>query len=284
MTTRRPAPLSGATRVTRADGTSLAYEDHTPRLTSPPGPPGPVLLLHGLAGHRGEWDDLAARLRTAGHRAVTYDARGHGESTRRPRDVTREAHVADAAALINDLSLAPATVIGQSMGGHTALLLAAAHPDLVKSLILIEAGPAVVPPNVPKDIENWLDSWPTPFPSFEAATDFLSHEAWASGLEEREDGWWPRVDKDVMVASIRELTKRDYWPEWAELTCPTLVVRGENGTMRKEEFTEMHSRRPGTTRLVTVPDAGHDVHLDQPTRLYEAVQAFLGATPSPSVP
>lgn len=289
-TTRPPAHLAatGATRLTltRPDGTTLAYEDHTPDGTPPdstspsPHPPAPVLLLHGLAGHRAEWHDLAGRLRRAGHRVVTYDARGHGESTRRPEDVTRAAHVADAAALITGLSLAPATVIGQSMGGHTALLLAAAHPDLVKSLILIEAGPAAPPSTLPTDIATWLDSWPTPFPSFDAATEFFGHEAWARGLEKREDGWWPRVDKDIMVASIRELTKRDHWREWEHITCPTLIVGGENGTMPKAEFEEMHTRRPRTTHLLTVPDAGHDVHLDQPTLLYEAVESFLTLPPA----
>ncbi|MET8249603.1 alpha/beta hydrolase [Streptomyces sp. NPDC005202] len=83
------------------------------------------------------------------------------------------------------------------------------------------------------------------------------------------------MDKDVMVSSIRELTRRDYWREWEGLTCPALVVRGENGTMPETEFTAMQTRRPDTTLLLTIPDAAHDVHLDQPARLYEAVAAFL---------
>ncbi|MFB7594896.1 alpha/beta fold hydrolase [Streptomyces sp. NPDC056160] len=273
-------------RLSRPDGTHIAYDDHTPvdrtpedRDPPPSQPPSdrpePVLLLHGLAGHRGEWDDLAARLVAAGHRVVTYDARGHGDSTRRPEDVTREACVADAAALIETLALAPAVLVGQSFGGHTALLLAAARPELVESLILIEAGPAAAPPDVPGQIAAWLDSWPLPFPTAEAATGFFGHEAWARGLEERADGWWPRVDKDVMVSSIAELTRHDHWREWQTITCPTLVVRGAAGTMREAEFTEMHARRPHDTTPLTVPAAAHDVHLDQPEALYEAVAAFL---------
>ncbi|MET8249604.1 alpha/beta hydrolase family protein [Streptomyces sp. NPDC005202] len=110
MTTRPPAHL------TRPDGTRIAYDDRTPPHPSR-NPPEAVLLLHGLAGHRGEWNDLAARLHADGHRVVTYDARGHGESTRRPREVTREFCAVDAAALIEQLSLTPATLIGQSLGG-----------------------------------------------------------------------------------------------------------------------------------------------------------------------
>lgn len=271
--------MRGPTLLTRPDGTRIAYEDHVPLPLPHPAPPGSppetVLLLHGLAGHRSEWNDLAGRLRTAGHRVVTYDARGHGESTRRPDEVTRASCVADAAALIEELSLTPVTLTGQSMGGRTALLLAAARPDLVKSLILVEAGPAPAPPDLPAHIAGWLDSWPTPFPSFEAATRFFGNEAWASGLERREDGWWARVDKDVMVESIRELAMPDDWPKWDGITCPTLVVKGANGTMRHSEFEAMQARRPDTTRLLTIPDAAHDVHLDQPKHLYDGIAAFL---------
>ncbi|MCD7444199.1 alpha/beta hydrolase [Streptomyces lincolnensis] len=99
-------------------------------------------MLHGLAGHQGEFDDLASRLHAAGHRVVSYDARGHGASTLRPPTVTRAAHVQDAVTLIEELALAPVTLIGQSLGGHTAMLLASARPDLVGSLVLVEAGPA----------------------------------------------------------------------------------------------------------------------------------------------
>lgn len=141
--------------LTTPDGTRIAYRDH-----APPHPGHrPVLLLHGLAGHMGEWDDLAAHLLAAGHRVVTYDARGHGASTRRPPTATRAAHVEDAVTLIHALALAPVTLIGQSLGGHTAMLLASARPDLVDSLILVEAGPAGPSPDLPARIAAWLDSW-----------------------------------------------------------------------------------------------------------------------------
>ncbi len=65
----------------------------------------PLLLLHGLAGHRGEWDALAARF-SATHRVVAFDARGSGESTRRPGDVTRAAHVRDVLAVARRFGLA----------------------------------------------------------------------------------------------------------------------------------------------------------------------------------
>ncbi|WP_128378647.1 alpha/beta fold hydrolase [Streptomyces cavernae] len=270
--------------LTTVDGVSLAYRDHRPagRTAEPapaePTPAVPVLLLHGLAGHMGEWDALTDRLLQEGadaYRVVRYDARGHGDSTLRPSDMSRAATVRDAVALIRDLGLAPVTLIGQSLGGLTALLVAANHPELVRSLVLIEAGPAGADAGLPARIAGWLDGWPTPFRTFAEATAFFGHEAWARGLEQRPDGWYARVDRDTMIAAVAEPAERSYWAEWDRIRCPVLVIRGARGTQREAETAEMRTRRPGTTRIEVAPDAGHDVHLDRPDWLYETIRTFL---------
>lgn len=258
--------------LTTPDGIRLTYRDDTPAHPTAP----PVLLLHGLAGHLGEWDDLTTRLLADGHRVVRYDARGHGASTRTPADMTRAAAVRDAVTVLTELSLPPAILLGQSLGGLTALLTTAAHPALVTSLILVEAGPAGRNPELPAQMAGWLDSWPVPFPSRPEATAFLGHEAWADGLDWREDGGHARVDRDTMVAAVRELATEDYWAQWARVSCPTLVVRGEKGTMPAGEATEMRTRRPADTQVTVVPEAGNDVHLDRPEALHEAVTSFVG--------
>ncbi|NNN38307.1 alpha/beta hydrolase, partial [Streptomyces sp. S3(2020)] len=234
------------------------------------------MLLHGLAGHLGEWDNLTPRLLAAGFRVVAYDARGHGTSTRRPPTVTRAAYVGDAVTLIEELGLGPVTLIGQSLGGHTAMLLASARPELVAALVLVEAGPAGPSPDLPARIGGWLDSWPTPFRSLAEAEGFLGHEGWARGLEERADGWHPRFDRDRMVESLAELAENAYWQEWSRITCPTLVVQGEHGTMRPTEATDMRELRPDT-RVRVVPGAGHDVHLEEPEQLARAIEEFTGS-------
>ncbi|GGK48293.1 3-oxoadipate enol-lactonase [Streptomyces flaveus] len=198
----------------------------------------------------GEWDDLTARLLADGHRVVRYDGRGHAASTRRPRDMTRASCVADAVAVIEHLSLPPVMLVGQSLGGHTAFLTAAAHPHLIDTLILIEAGPSGPSPNLPTEIGSWLDKSPVPF-----------------------------VDRDMMVAAVAELAECSYWAEWEQVRCPTFVVRGAQGTMPASEMAEMRTRRLTATATATetevIQDAGHDVHLDQPRLLYEAVRGFL---------
>ncbi|HZV76061.1 MAG TPA: alpha/beta hydrolase [Conexibacter sp.] len=239
----------------------------------------PALLLHGLAGHAGEWRETAGWL-TERCRVVALDARGHGRSERAPEDVSREAHVADVAFAIEQLGHGPVVLIGQSLGGHLALLVAARRPDLVRGLVLADASPAG--PMGERGVRHVGDSlarWPVPFATRDAAVAFfggpsLMAEAWADGLERRDGGWWPCFDVEVMVRTLREATARDYWDEWGRVRCPALVVRAGAGTIAPADAQAMVERLPGT-RLVELPGAAHDLHLDRPAEWRDAVLAFL---------
>ncbi|MFJ3623066.1 hypothetical protein ACIPSH_33685 [Streptomyces iakyrus] len=89
------------------------------------------------------------------------------------------------------------------------------------------------------EIGAMLDAWPTPFPSRRAAVEFFGGgpvgEGWAGGLEERDGGWWPRFDRDVMVAALTENARRSFRDEWASITCPTPVVLGRSGIVPPPE-------------------------------------------------
>lgn len=118
-----------------------------------------VVILHGLAGESGEFAPTMARLAQQ-FRAVALDQRGHGRSTRRPSDVSRRAYVQDVVSLMGHVSPdAPVHLVGQSMGAHTAMLVAAFRPDLVQSLLLLEgdAGSSAVHPRMRS---NWAGSLP----------------------------------------------------------------------------------------------------------------------------
>jgi pimeloyl-ACP methyl ester carboxylesterase len=135
------------------------------------------LLLHGLAGHAGEWVQTARSL-TERWRIVALDARGHGRSERFPTDVSRAAHVVDAAFAIERLRLGPVVVVGQSLGGQTALLLASRRPDLVRGLVVAEASPAGggdcdAAEVSSAEVGSSLRRWPAPFSSREAAIEFF---------------------------------------------------------------------------------------------------------------
>jgi pimeloyl-ACP methyl ester carboxylesterase len=224
-----------------------------------------IVLLHGLAGHAGEWDVLA-RMLSSRYRVVAVDQRGHGASERLPKDVSRAAYVTDVIAVVDQLALQRPVLVGQSLGGHTAMLAAAAHPDVVRALALVEASPGGPNRNGPLDIGRWLDSWPTPFPSREAAVAFHGGggggpvgEGWAAGLEERDGGLWPRFNRDVMVNSLAENAQRSFRREWAQVVCPTLVVLAESS------FTST-SARYGSGRVTMLVEEGDGTVDVQTTR------------------
>ncbi|MDT0310582.1 alpha/beta hydrolase [Streptomyces sp. DSM 44917] len=246
------------------------------------GPGTPILLLHGLAGHAGEWD-TTARWLTSKHRVLALDQRGHGASERYPEDVSRAAYVADVAAVIEELGQPQVILAGQSLGAHTAMLTAAAHPARVRALAMIEGGPGGPDPEAPERIRAWLASWPVPFPTVETASAFFGGgrrgRAWASGLELRPDGWYPRFDPEVMARSLTETATRAFWEEWDQVRCPTLLVLAGASYIPAEEAEEMQRRRPTMTTLVGVQGTGHDLHLENPVALDIVLKRFLTRLP-----
>ena len=235
----------------------------------------PVVLLHGLAGRATEWRETASWL-TEHHRVVAPEARGHGRSERRPGDVSRAAHVADAEMWIRHVADGPVVLVGQSLGGHTALLVAARYPDLVAELVVVEATPAR-DPDAAREVQEWLETWPVPFASRDEALSFFGRnrgwaEAWTDGLEQRNDGLWPTFEIAVMVESLRENTTTSYWDEWNSIACPTMVVVAEENR-HSDGVDRMLEQQPASS-LVAIPDAGHDLHLDNPAAWRHALAAF----------
>jgi len=187
--------------------------------------------------------------------------------------------VADTVFTVERLGLGPVILVGQSLGGHAALLVAAERPDLVRGLVVADASPAKGDDAATTEVGQALMRWPLPFDSREAAVDFfggpsLSAEAWVGGLERRDDGWWPRFDVEVMVRTIGEAVNRAYWDEWKRIRCPVLVVRAGNGSIPAADAQAMAARLP-QARLIELAGAEHDLHLDRPAEWRHAVSEFL---------
>jgi 3-oxoadipate enol-lactonase len=101
----------------------------------------PVLLIHGLGSSARDWEFQTPAL-AARYQVIAADLRGHGGSSK-PRGRYRITRFAtDMAELLQGLAAAPAHVVGLSLGGMVALELALSRPDLVRSLVVINSGPA----------------------------------------------------------------------------------------------------------------------------------------------
>ena len=224
----------------------------------------PAVLLHGLGGSSREFLSTAEAL-AGSHRVLLIDQRGHGHSTRRPADLSRRAFVEDVVAVIERLSPGRrVALVGQSMGAHTAFLTAAARPDLVDRLVMLEGHAGGGPAGAAAEVGGFFASWPLPFPDAGAAHAFLGESplarAWGDDLEPCPGGLRPRFDADVMRRTI-EAVHEPRWTEWESLTVPTLAVFAEHGKFSEEERAELIRRHPGTRR-VDLPGASHDAHLD----------------------
>jgi pimeloyl-ACP methyl ester carboxylesterase len=238
-----------------------------------------VVLLHGLAGSSTELIPTARAMPEC--RVLLLDQRGHGRSTRRPNDTSRAAFVEDVVALIEHESSQPVTLIGQSMGAHTAMLVAAARPDLVDGLVLLEGGEGSGDPEDHARMVEYFDSWPVPFPTLDEARSFLGdgalERAWVDDLEHRSDGYFPRFDGDVMVRVIDEVAQ-PRWSEWESVTAPTLVVYAENGLFTEAQKAEFVRRGRSVCR-VDIAAASHDAHLDAFDAWIALLRNYLGLVP-----
>lgn len=263
-----------------ADGTTVSY-------AVVDGAEPTVVILHGLAGSGREMELTASSL--AGRRVILIDQRGHGRSTRHPRDTSRDAFVSDAVAVITAESARPVDLVGQSMGAHTAMLVAAAHPRLVRRLVLLECDAGSGTPDRHAALGDYFRSWPVPFADRTAAAEVLGTgplaQAWIADLEERADGLYPRFDPDVMVATIAEVaTPR--WDEWEQVTAPTLVIYAENGMFIEQQKADFVAGGSNAVRT-DLAGASHDAHLDAFDGWVAALTSFLeirsdGPHPHPS--
>jgi len=267
--------------LTRA-GTELALWDF-----GGDGPP--ALLVHGLAGHAEEWAETAGWLRQSRH-VYALDLRGHGHSEQRPANVSPAALRDDVCFALDQLGGEPALLLGQSLGGRIAILAAAGRPALVECLVVAEAGPEGTADGgemKAAEVEIGLEEWPVPFADAATAVEYFggpgAHaDAWTRGLRQAPDGLYPRFEIDVLARMIQEAIAEGCWADWSRIACPTLIVRGaRNSELPSEEVSLMLSELP-TARCAEIPNAAHELHLEEPALWRAAVTEFLAQVARPA--
>ena len=126
-------------------GTKLVYEEHGE------GKPA-FVFVHGWTGDRSVFAPQAEHFGQR-HRVVSVDLRGHGESDKPQGEYPIETYADDVAYLIEELDLGKVVAVGHSLGAYVVLQLAAAYPDHLAAIVMIEPGPLIYPPEMRAALE-----------------------------------------------------------------------------------------------------------------------------------
>mmetsp|Transcript_8944 Transcript_8944/g.16849 ORF Transcript_8944/g.16849 Transcript_8944/m.16849 type:complete len:500 (+) Transcript_8944:82-1581(+) len=238
----------------------------------------PVLLLHGINQTAFSWEELAVALADKMYYVIALECRGHGDSdwSRIPKDYSCNTIASDIRQFLRQLDLPtrPACIAYQ-MGAAAATSL----PAEFSALVLVEYTPEMAP-----DKFTYFYWQAMRYPSLE---DAVAHMwTFARGrrtvenirrrlrhsMRKQEDGSWGyKMDPDFYF-SYDETNK---WKELHMLTCPTLVVRGNDSHLWDVQSVDKVVRALKNATSVSIPRAGHWVAGDNKSGFRDAVLGFL---------
>lgn len=283
-----PVPVERLTALSREHRTvsALRFGDAPPEVT----------LLHGAGLNAHTWDRTVLAL---GRPALALDLPGHGDSAwRDDADYTARTLATDVLPALEAATDRPQVLVGQSLGGLTAASLAAARPDLVRALVVVDIAPGLDPAGGAAQIRAFF-SGPTDW----ASRDELVERALSFGLggdrpsaergvllnsRVRADGrveWkhhFARIantlaaDPDAAASADRRAdalsaTLADSgWDDLAAVSAPLTLVRGERGYLTDADVAEYRRRLPHA-QIVTLP-CGHNVQEELPLELARIIR------------
>ncbi|MFC4948838.1 alpha/beta fold hydrolase [Pseudonocardia sp. GCM10023141] len=265
--------------VTTPTGVRLCYDT----FGDPDSPP--LLLIQGLGAHLLGWrHELCQHIADAGFHVVRFDNRDVGLSQKFPQggyDLTDLA--ADAHGLLAALDLAPAHVVGQSMGGMIAQQLALDHPEAVRSLALLYTSPSTAY-FAGADLVDDRMAMPRAQTREEAVELYLRNEepclstgypADLDWLRELGGLMWDRdYDPDGIVRQFEAIIEaKDRTEALRDVALPTAILHGDGDRLISASASKaMHEEIPGST-LTIFPGMGHEL----PRALWSEIIALIAA-------
>ncbi|MCC7448478.1 MAG: alpha/beta hydrolase [Anaerolineae bacterium] len=233
----------------------------------------PLVLLHGLTGSGACWSPLARALE-AEFDVIMPDARGHGNSSKPLNGYRYEDHARDVVGLIQALGLAAPVLLGHSMGGMTAAVVAS-QIAAIRGVIL--ADPTFLSPQRQREVYE---------------SDAVEQHRRLLSLARKDVLAQARVRHAHRTPEIVELVTEARMktpirafdvltppnPEYHRLVSaigvPILLVIGDNGVVSLETARELQKINP-RLRIEQIQDAGHGLPYDQPERFEAVVRVFL---------
>ena len=243
----------------------------------------PLVILHGLFGSKRNWASVAGRLGQH-HRVLTADLRNHGA---RPWADQHDypALADDVADLIRAEIGGAADVLGHSMGGKAAMILALTQPQLVRRLVVVDIPPAASPQTAIAPLRS-MQGVPlttlTRSAEVEAALAASIPEPAVRGFlalnaTTGPDGLAWSVNLAAIEQNFELISGFPTIPPGRAFTGPTLFIAGEkSGYLQPQHQAEIDRLFPAST-IEIIPGAGHWVHAEAPRLFQEAVSRFLTA-------
>jgi len=235
-----------------------------------------LLFAHGFLMDRTMFGPQVEAL-TPGFRCVRFDARGFGATPVRG-PFTYWDLADDAVGLLDHLGVESAVFCGMSQGGFLALRAALAHPGRVRGLVLIDTEAGAAEGEQLEGYRQMFRTWREHGPVdelIETLADLILGPP--AELRARWTERWRRIPPERLDEPVRCLLGRDdVTDRLGEITCPALVVHGEEDeAIPMEEARALDRGLPGSVGVVTVPGAAHAPNLTHPQVVNPALLEFL---------
>ena len=240
----------------------------------------PLLLIHGLGANAATWE-LQLQAFAPHYRVIAYDLRGTPASRDRlhpqgPFSIPQFA--ADARALLDHLRVTSAHVLGLSLGGMIAFQMAVDTPHYLRSMTIVNSGPAVVPRNL---VEHWAIAMrqlvtrlagPATFAKILAPKLFPKPEH--AELRERFKATLGANDPKAYVATLNAILGWTVLDRIGGITIPTLVVSADHD-YTSVASKEAYVRLMPNAKLVVVEDSRHALPMERAEAFNAVVAEFL---------
>jgi pimeloyl-ACP methyl ester carboxylesterase len=250
----------------------------------------PVVFLHGLFGQGRNWTQIGKTL-AGEHRVTLVDLPHHGRSPS-SESFEYEDVVAQVAQLLS--SDDPVALVGHSLGGKVAMLLTLLHPDLVERLCVVDMSPVDYEKSPAGGLARYaqallaldldaIDSREDADRALAAEVDEPTVRAFLlQNLRRDGDGWRWQANLEVLERDMEEIAE---WPDElvadaAPYEGPVLWLAGGRSDYVTDDYVPAMSRWFPKVRRVTVKQAGHWVHSEEPEIVIEALQRFLAPAPA----